>query len=569
MQRIVEPIENEELFAFCDSEFGMDDELLTKIMYDERGNPFHFDLTSGRVCRLHVLHRNSNRNFLLKGDAIIFNFHHALFDFPSMLVFQRDLDRAYKTGQLELDDENELRYLDYSITEREMPMSMANVFWLETLRDYAIDRPLSLPFDRYRVSNEQRTGRGISVSFTFGSDISSAFLKYAVMSNTTFEQLSLACYYAFLFKLTNGERDLCVGMNIHGRYRNELHPIIGMFVNAIPLRLRHLNPHASFSHLVEQVREMLTRNIEMSYFPLQLILAQHPNTVTTPAFLDTSFEYTSTEHSIDQDQISIGEVMLAAVPYSIQVATDQIVSKFDFSLRFQYDKATEQFSYQIDASLDLFDKKTVQTIGQRFYIILQQLFLLDNFDITHQPIYELSLLLPDEVRHIKSINNITPQMNFESLGCLKYEFIQQAFTHPQKISVCLDEQSLSYAELFAQVYKVAAYLGKRQHPNEIICQCVERSIEMIIGQLAIVVSGACYCALSPDDPPARLAALVTQTKANIILVHSATTNLFTTTTSTNQHVINLHHCLLDNINNNVIDTDDNALLCPVSADNLA
>ncbi|CAF4906026.1 unnamed protein product, partial [Rotaria sp. Silwood2] len=47
MQRIVEPIENEELFAFCDSEFGMDDELLMKIMYDERGNPFHFDLTSG------------------------------------------------------------------------------------------------------------------------------------------------------------------------------------------------------------------------------------------------------------------------------------------------------------------------------------------------------------------------------------------------------------------------------------------------------------------------------------------------------------------------------------------
>ncbi|CAF3480884.1 unnamed protein product, partial [Rotaria sp. Silwood2] len=70
MQRIVEPIENKELFAFCDSEFGMDDELLTKIMYDERGNPFHFDLTSGRVCRLHVLHRNSNRNVLQKGDAI-------------------------------------------------------------------------------------------------------------------------------------------------------------------------------------------------------------------------------------------------------------------------------------------------------------------------------------------------------------------------------------------------------------------------------------------------------------------------------------------------------------------
>ncbi|CAF4066371.1 unnamed protein product, partial [Rotaria magnacalcarata] len=568
MQRIVEARENEELFAFCDSEVGTDDKLLMKIMYDERGNPFHFDLTSGRVCRLHVVRRNSNRNSLQKGDAIIFNFHHAIFDFPSMLVFQSELDRAYTTGQLELNDESELRYIDYSIAEREMPMSMAYAFWLEALCNYAIDQPLSLPFDRYRLSDEQRTGRGVSVSFHFGQELSSAFLIYARMSNTTLEQLSLACYYVFLFKLTNGEQDLCVGMNIDGRYKDELHPIIGMFANAIPLRLPHLDPCASFSRLIEQVREMITRTVEMSYFPLQRILGQHPNCVTTPAFLDTSFEYTSTENSINQGQVSVGEVMLTNVPYSIQVGTDETVSKFDFSLRLQYDKATEQLSYQIDASLDLFDKKSVQAIGRRFYVILQQLFLLGSFDVARQPIYELSLLLSDEVQYMESINNINTQMNFESLGCLKYEFLQQASTNPQKISVCLDEQSLSYAELLAKVYELVVYLGKRQYPNEIICQCVERSIEMIIGQLAIVVVGACYCALSPGDPPVRLATLLTRTKANTVLVHPATVHLFTTTT-TDQHVINLYNCFLDDANSTVVDTDDNAFDCPVFADNLA
>ncbi|CAF4880512.1 unnamed protein product, partial [Rotaria sp. Silwood2] len=45
-----------------------------------------------------------------------------------------------------------------AIAEQQMPMPLANAFWLEALRDYEIDRSLSLPFDHYRVSDEQRTG---------------------------------------------------------------------------------------------------------------------------------------------------------------------------------------------------------------------------------------------------------------------------------------------------------------------------------------------------------------------------------------------------------------------------
>jgi hypothetical protein len=123
MQRIIEAKENEELFTFVESNFVDDDDedddddeknLLTMIMHDERGNPFLFDLTQGRVSRLHVVRRYSstNNSFLIKDDAIIFNFHHALFDFPSMDIFHHDLNQAYITGQLQLNNNNELRYLD-------------------------------------------------------------------------------------------------------------------------------------------------------------------------------------------------------------------------------------------------------------------------------------------------------------------------------------------------------------------------------------------------------------------------------------------------------------------------
>ena len=161
-----------------------------------------------------------------------------------------------------------------------------------------LNQSLSLPFDRYRLSDEHRTGRGTSISFNFDQDLSHHFLSYASSKNIKSEYLALTIYYAFLFKLTNGEKDLCIGINTDGRYRDEFKLVIGMFVNAIPLRCQ-LDPHWSFHQLIDSVCEMLTNSMKYSYFPLQRILAQHPNT-SKPAFLDTSFEFQLTEN----DEIS-------------------------------------------------------------------------------------------------------------------------------------------------------------------------------------------------------------------------------------------------------------------------
>lgn len=113
MQRIVSHGENEELFSYVESRCANKDEDLMKIMHDERGNPFHFNLERGIVCRLHIVRGSSSKSDeLVSGDSIIFNFHHAQFDFPSMIVFHRDLVEAYTTDQLNIDPDNELRYLD-------------------------------------------------------------------------------------------------------------------------------------------------------------------------------------------------------------------------------------------------------------------------------------------------------------------------------------------------------------------------------------------------------------------------------------------------------------------------
>ena len=356
-------------------------------------------------------------------------------------------------------------------------MTAANMFWLDALHGCKLDRSLSLPFDRYRVSNEHRTGRGTSFTFDFGQELSQTFLTYAISNKKSLEHLSLACYYAFLFKLTNGERDLCIGLNTHRRYKEELMSMIGMFVNIIPLRC-YLDPHWSFHQLVEHVCEIITNSLEYSYFPLQRILDQHPD-ISKPAFLDTSFEFQSNENENSKNEVLIGDSRLSAIPFSVKISGDEIMSKFDFSLTIQHDVNINQLSCTINASLDLFNAKTIETIAHRFHSMLEQLFIPSTDDERKKSIYELSLLLPDERLLIESMNNT--QVLFPPVTCIHHEFVNQVMKHPQKVAVELDEQSLTYCELFHYVQIVALNLLNKHGvvPDEIISQCVERSLSMV------------------------------------------------------------------------------------------
>ncbi|CAF4209272.1 unnamed protein product, partial [Adineta steineri] len=102
-----------QLFTFIESTYETDEQL-NEILHDERRNPHLLNLTQGLVFRCHIIYyRQISSNHLLSHkDLLIFNFHHALFDFPSMEVFLHDLNQAYTTDQLLYDDNTTLRYID-------------------------------------------------------------------------------------------------------------------------------------------------------------------------------------------------------------------------------------------------------------------------------------------------------------------------------------------------------------------------------------------------------------------------------------------------------------------------
>ena len=102
----------------------------------------------------------------------------------------------------------------------------------------------------------------------------------------------------------------------------------------------------------------------------------------------------------------------------------------------------------------------------------------------------------------------------------------RALEHPNKVAVVLDDQSVTYGELYSLVTSLASRLAPVVHSGDVVCQCVERSIEMVVGILAIFMCNTVYSPISSKNPIERRRTLLNETRAKVILVHQATDHLF-------------------------------------------
>ncbi|NJR32095.1 MAG: amino acid adenylation domain-containing protein [Chamaesiphon sp. CSU_1_12] len=99
-------------------------------------------------------------------------------------------------------------------------------------------------------------------------------------------------------------------------------------------------------------------------------------------------------------------------------------------------------------------------------------------------------------------------------------FAQQVQQQPHAIALICDDRQLTYAALEEQVQRLAGHLyqsGVRAHT--VVGLCVNRSIEMAIGLLAIWRAGGVYLPLDPEYPLARLQFMVNDAGVSVLVGH--------------------------------------------------
>ncbi len=89
---------------------------------------------------------------------------------------------------------------------------------------------------------------------------------------------------------------------------------------------------------------------------------------------------------------------------------------------------------------------------------------------------------------------------------------------PGGIAVCAQSESLTYLELDTQANRMARYLRSLGvNKQSLVGVCLPRSMEMVVGMMAIWKAGGAYLPMDPTNPPHRLSAILDDAQVRVVL----------------------------------------------------
>src|SRR4029077_20815750 len=126
--------------------------------------------------------------------------------------------------------------------------------------------------------------------------------------------------------------------------------------------------------------------------------------------------------------------------------------------------------------------------------------------------------LGEEERRQILIGNNDTGADYPRDKCIHELFAKQVGMNSDKTAVVYGEQELSYRDLYGKSRDLALYLQSLGvKPDTLVGICVERSLDMIVGILGILQAGGAYLPLDPDYPDDRLAYMLQDSHAAVVL----------------------------------------------------
>ncbi|WP_035060990.1 non-ribosomal peptide synthetase [Andreprevotia chitinilytica] len=360
---------------------------------------------------------------------------------------------------------------------------------------------LALPTDRPRPTVQTYTG-GV-FNFTVPADIASGLHALSQQHRATLFMTLLAAFGVLLSRYS-GQTDLCIGTPIANRNRAEIEPLIGIFINTLVLRAR-LDGNPAFAELLQQVRETTLGAYDHQDTPFeQLVEVLRPERQTSHSPL---FQVMLVLQNNPRSQLALSGLTLETV--NVERAT----SKYDLTLNVMEDGAELQALFEYNT--DLFDAVTIARMAGHFTTLLEQIVAAPE-----QRVADLGLLSAAESRQLLVDWNDTA-VTYPTEQAIHQLFEQHATQTPNQIALVFECTQLSYGELDARANQLAHYLRSQGvGPDTLVGLCLERSLDLVIGLLAVLKAGGAYLPLDPDYPAERLAYMLADAQPQLVLTQS-------------------------------------------------
>ncbi|WP_211234360.1 non-ribosomal peptide synthase/polyketide synthase, partial [Paenibacillus taiwanensis] len=452
-----------------------------------------FELEKPPLLRLGLIELTTERHVLL------FDMHHIISDGVSMSIVLQEFALLYKDEAV---TPLKIQYKDYAVWQQspsqQDQMKEQEAYWLHVFRG---NLPiLELPTDYARQSVQKYDG--LTYPFRINQDRSQGLQQMATQTGTTLYMVLLAAYTILLHKYT-GQEDIVVGTPIAGRTHVDVQPLIGMFVNTLALRT-YPERQKTFLSYLNEIRDMTLGAYEHQNYPFEQLVENLDLTrdLSRNPLFDTMFALDNT----DTRDYSLGELRMKPYPQ------EYTVSKFDLSLDVSSDE------HGLDCSMEyataLFNADTIERMAKHFDQLIGA--ILAN---PESKLDELSMLTAEEQAAVLSLYDTAA--TYPSGETIHHLFEQQAARTPDQVAVVYEQEQLTYRELNERTNRLARLLRHEGLcPDQLVGIMADRSLDMIVGTLAVLKAGGAYVPIDPEYPEDRIRYMLEDANAQILLTQS-------------------------------------------------
>lgn len=465
-----------------------------------------FDITTPPLVRWRLVKLAADEHVLVQSE------HHNVHDGQSFRILLRDLSELYSArvnGRAPVLPAIEAQYGDYCIEERR---------WLETAEfqrhasaweaRLAGHDPAARLFAGRRSFPERRF-MGAQERVTIDDRLFGALTSLASRLGVSQYALMFAVFGVLCARLGQQSRFLA-GSALANRTSVRFKEAVGMFVNMLPVPF-DVKSVARFSDFALQTAAHIDFALGHSRVPIAEIVRklQWGAALRGSAPFNVGF--------------SFHDSMMAAPRFSglearLQEALPNGSAKFDLSVVGILSNRTASHSMELlfEYDTDVFDRDAVQRMVEHYVSLLE--------GVAEQPqarLRDLPLLGRDEKERLLFGCNDTAA-EYRREVCVHQLFEEQAARTPEAIALVYDSEQVTYGVLNFRANRVAHHLhasGVRSGTRVAIC--LDRSVDMVVGLLAILKSGGAYVPLDPQWPPERRLSLLKALDVQTVVTHSA------------------------------------------------
>ncbi|VVP65080.1 Linear gramicidin synthase subunit D [Pseudomonas fluorescens] len=463
-----------------------------------------FDLGTGPLLRVTLLKLGEQEHVLL------LTLHHIVSDGWSMNVLIDEFIRCYDAFDAGTQPQLTalpIQYSDYALWQRRWLEAGEQARQLEYWQaQLGGEHPvLELPTDHPRPA--MPSYRGTRYEFAVDGQLAEQLRTTAQTHNITLFMLLLGAFNVLLHRYT-GQDDIRVGVPIANRNRAEIEGLIGFFVNTQVLRTE-LDGQTRVDELLGRIKETALGAQAHQDLPFERLVEALK--------LERSLSHTPLFQVMYNHQPQVADLSTVTTRSGLALGVIEWqgrTTQFDLTLD-TYEKGGKLHAALTYAN-DLFDAATIARMARHWTRLLQGMV-----SDTRQRISDLPLLEPAEYQRIVHDWNRAGDGLTQDL-CMHELIGQHVAATPDALAVTFATEQLTYSELDEQANRLAHQLIQLGIGPEVrVGVAMQRSEQLLVALLAVLKAGGAYVPLDPDYPAERVAYMLEDSRARVLLTEQS------------------------------------------------